>query len=304
VPQGGAGMLSQALANKATSAGASIRTGSRVDQVVVRDGRAVGVRTADGREFSARRAVLADVDAPRLFTQLVGVSHLPRKMRDDLARFEWDLPTVKVNWLVDEGIPWQAKDARSAGTVHIGADMDGLSRWSGDLAAGRRSDVVFALLGQMTTADPTRSPAGTESAWAYTHLAREHHGAEDADATIAALEETIEKFAPGFGRRVTERTVQRPSDLEEADANLYHGAINGGTAQLHQQLVFRPATGLGRPETAVDGLYLAGASAHPGGGVHGACGWIAARTALRANTRGLGGLRRRTVKTLLKRVYA
>ena len=302
VPRGGAGMLSQAMASRARSGGAVIEASQPVSEVVVQGGRAVGIRTAGGREVRARRAVLADVDAPRLFTDLVGLQHLPQRLRQDLKRFEWDLPTVKVNWLVQGGIPWRAREARSAGTVHIGTDMNGLSRWSSDLSFGRLPEQVFALLGQMTTADPTRSVAGTESAWAYTHLPRGHHSDGDADAVVARLEETLEQFAPGFGAQVSQRMVQRPGDLESADANLHHGAINGGTAQLHQQLVFRPATGLGRPETVIEDLYLAGASTHPGGGVHGACGWIAARAALGEHGR-LGRVRRRASKGLMTQLY-
>jgi phytoene dehydrogenase-like protein len=302
VPKGGAGNLAQAMANRARSSGTVIETGHPVTEVIVEGGRATGIRTAGGREVRARRAVLADVDAPRLFTELVGVQHLPARLSADLDRFEWDLPTVKLNWLVDGGIPWRAEAARQAGTVHFGTDMAGLQRWSGDLDEGRASDQVFALLGQMTTADPSRSPAGTESAWAYTHLPRERYGTDDADRVITQLEEAVERFAPGFGERVSGRTVQRPGDLEAADGNLHHGAINGGTAQLHQQLIFRPATGLGRSETVIEGLYLAGASAHPGGGVHGACGWIAATSALRANGR-LGPVRRRANRALNAKLY-
>jgi phytoene dehydrogenase-like protein len=302
VPEGGAGMLSEALARRARWAGASIETSQNVSAVTVRGGSATGIRTTDGREVRVRRAVLADVDAPRLFGELVGTGQLPEGLRADLRRFEWDLPTVKLNWLVDGGIPWQATAARTAGTVHLGTDIDGLSRWSGDLAAGREPDQVFALLGQMTTADPTRSAAGTESVWAYTHLPRGRHGRDDADRAIEALEHTLEQFAPGFGAAVAGRMVQRPSDLEQANANLHHGAINAGTAQLHQQLIFRPAAGLGRASTVIDGLYLAGASAHPGGGVHGACGWIAATTALRDHGM-LGPVRRRASRALLRQAY-
>jgi phytoene dehydrogenase-like protein len=302
VPKGGSGKLTQAMAGRARAAGAVIETGQPVTDVIVQAGRATGIRTAGGREIHARRAVLADVDAPRLFNELVGVEHLPGQMVADLARFEWDLPTVKLNWLVDGGIPWRAEAARQAGTVHLGTDLAGLGRWSSDLAGGRESEPVFALLGQMTTADPTRSAAGTESAWAYTHLPRDHYRPADADQAIKRLEETMEQFAPGFAERVIGRTVQRPSDLEAADANLHHGAINGGTAQLHQQLIFRPVTGFGRPETVIDGLYLAGASTHPGGGVHGACGWIAAKSALRGSGR-LGPVRRRTSRAVMAKLY-
>ena len=94
------------------------------------------------------------------------------------------------------------------------------------------------------------------------------------------MQARLERLAPGFGSRVVARRVLGPRELEARDANLVGGAINGGTAQLHQQLVFRPMPGLGRAETPVRGLFLGSASAHPGGGVHGACGANAARAAL------------------------
>ncbi len=125
-------------------------------------------------------------------------------------------------------------------------------------------------------ADPTRMPAGKEVAWAYTHLP---HGVTTA-GLAERMEERIEALAPGFRGLVRKRRVWEPSDLEAADENLRGGALSGGTSQLHQQLVFRPIPGLGRPETPVKGLYLASFSAHPGGGVHGGPGAIAAKAAL------------------------
>jgi phytoene dehydrogenase-like protein len=107
--------------------------------------------------------------------------------------------------------------------------------------------------------------------------------------------------APGFAASVLARNVQSPADLEAANASLVNGALNAGTSAIHQELVFRPTPGLGRPETPIDGLYLASASAHPGGGVHGACGFNAARSALRANGR-LGLLHTALVRTAWERV--
>ena len=115
------------------------------------------------------------------------------------------------------------------------------------------------------------------------------------------MEAAVEQVAPGVGSTVRARQVQSPAGLEHSDMSLSRGALNAGTAALHQQLVLRPTRGLGRPETPVPGLYLAGASAHPGGGVHGACGWNAACTALRQ--RGpLGPVRRALVRTAWSRV--
>jgi phytoene dehydrogenase-like protein len=116
------------------------------------------------------------------------------------------------------------------------------------------------------------------------------------------VDAVLEKFAPGFGDRVLHRVVQRPRHLQDADPNLVDGAVNGGTAQLFQQLVFRPVPGLGRAETVIDGLYLGSASAHPGGGVHGVCGWLAARAALGEHG-AFGALRRRVTSAALELLY-
>jgi phytoene dehydrogenase-like protein len=163
--------------------------------------------------------------------------------------------------------------------------MDDLTYYSAALTTGRIPERPFLLFGQTTTADPTRSPAGTESTWAYTHLSRQ--GPLDPDTIaehVARVERTVEDYAPGFRDLVVGRFIQGPFDLEAADASLDSGAINGGTSALHQLLIFRPTPGLGRPETPIEGLYLASASAHPGGGVHGAPGWNAARAALSRET--------------------
>src|SRR3954451_13069965 len=280
VPEGGAGMLAEALASRARSAGATILTGKRVDRVVVGNGRALGVTTVDGTAVRARRAVLADVPAPTLLGHLVPPGDLPARVRDALDRFEWDLPTVKVNWALDGPIPWKAEGASLAGTVHLGSDADGLAMSSAALDLGRPAPHDFLLVGQMATADPTRAPSGGESVWSYSHLPRGVHDAETASALAERMDGAIEAHAPGFHDRVRERWVQLPADMESDDPSLVHGAVNSGTAQLHQQLVFRPLPGLGRAETPIERLYLAGSSAHPGGGVHGAPGHIAAQAAL------------------------
>lgn len=297
VPRGGAQNLAVALERRVVARGGAVRTGTRVATVVLGGGRAIGVRTDDGTEIAARRAVVADVDAPTLLQQLVGEDNLPARLRADLQRFQWDHPTIKVNWALDTGVPWSAAPARGAGTVHLGPDVDGFVDFAADISVGRAPQRPFLLFGQMTTADPTRSPAGTESAWAYTHVSgRQTWDRAEVDRHVERMEATVEDLAPGFRDHVLARHVQSPADLMRADSNLVDGAVNGGTAALHQQLVFRPTPGTGRPETAIPGLYLASASAHPGGGVHGACGWNAARSALGAAGR-TGVVRRSLVRS-------
>lgn len=304
VPEGGAGSLATALRRRAESRGVQVRCGVPVTSVVVSGGRALGIRLADGTTVRARHGVLADVPAPTLYGGLVGREHLPARLLEDLRRFEWDDATLKLNWALDTPIPWTAPGARGAGTVHLGVGHDGLVDVAADLSLGRMPRDPFVLLGQMTTSDPTRSPAGTESAWAYTHLPRALAHDEAAVARqVQRVEEAVEQVAPGFAATVRSRYVQSPGSLEADDASLSRGAINAGTAALHQQLVLRPTRGLGRPETPVARLFLAGASAHPGGGVHGACGWNAAVAAI-GQRRPLGGVRRALVRTAWSRVLS
>jgi phytoene dehydrogenase-like protein len=302
VPIGGAGELATALARRAEAAGAQLHTGQRVTRIAVTAGRAVGVHTAAGLTVQARRAVIADVSAPSLYRDLLPASAVPARLRADLRRFQWDTPVVKVNWALDGPVPWRAPGVRGAGTVHLGCDESQMGHWSADLESAVLPRTPFLLFGQMTTADANRSPVGTESAWAYTHLPRGVRDDASADLLAGRMDEVVERFAPGFGDRVLGRMVQRPGDLERGDANLVHGAVNGGTSQLYQQLVFRPVPGLGGPQTPVAGLYLGSAAAHPGGGVHGVCGWLAARAAL-AEQGALGGLRRRITSAALELIY-
>jgi phytoene dehydrogenase-like protein len=280
VPEGGAGELTKALVRRLEAHSGEVVTGARVEQVVIRRRRAVAVRTADGREIDARRAVLADVDAQRLFFDLVGPDHLPSRVLSDLRRFDRDPGTVKVDWALDAPIPWEHPDARRAGTLHLAEGVDALTVHASELARGMLPTEPFLLLGQYSMTDPTRQPEGRETAWAYTHVP---HSWDERDAELMTgrIEAQIEALAPGFGELIRARHVFTPATMQGHDENLVGGALGGGTAQLHQQLVLRPTPGLGRPSTPVRGLYLASASAHPGGGVHGACGANAARAALR-----------------------
>ncbi|MDT0308856.1 NAD(P)/FAD-dependent oxidoreductase [Streptomyces sp. DSM 44917] len=281
VPAGGAGALTSALVRRLADRGGEVRCATPVSGVVVARGRALGVRTAGGEAVRARRAVLADVPAPALYGGLVDWRHLPARLRSDLRRFQWDYPTLKVDWALARPIPWAAEEAAAAGTVHLADSVDHLTRYTADLATGAIPQDPCGVLGQMTTADPGRSPADTEAAWAYTHLPRD--GSREPGERLAdRLEEAVERRAPGFRATIRDRRVLAPEDLQALNPSLVRGALNGGTAAVHQQLIFRPTPGLGRPETPVAGLYLASASAHPGGGVHGACGANAARAALRA----------------------
>ena len=282
--------------------GGRVRCGERVTQVVVAGGRARGVRTESGREVAAARAVLADVGAPQLYRELLAGVPLPARLEAALRRFQYDHGTVRVAWALRGPIPWLAEPVRRAATIHIAEGVDALTQTMAEIARGLVPAHPFLVSGQYALADPTRQPEGCETFWGYAHVPRTCSGdaggedigggweERDRERFADRMEREVEAVAPGFRDLILDREIAAPPQLEAMNANLVGGAINGGTAQLHQQLVFRPVPGLGRPDTPVPGLYLASASAHPGGGVHGACGANAARAALHER----GAVRRAT----------
>ncbi|HEX4692661.1 MAG TPA: NAD(P)/FAD-dependent oxidoreductase [Solirubrobacteraceae bacterium] len=301
IPEGGSGAITDALVNRLGDRG-RIECGVRVERILVRGDRAAGVRTADGRELEAD-AVIGAIDAPQLLGGLVGRERLPETTRRGLDRFQWDNSTVKLDFALSGPIPWSAPGTERAGTVHVVDSVDALTEATAQLSRGLVPRRPFLVAGQYTRADPTRAPAGGEVFWAYTHVPRAVRGdagedglngawdAREAEVIAERMTDEVERLAPGFRALVRDRAVTMPQDLQAQDRSLDRGSINGGTAQLWQQLLWRPWPGLARPETAIPGLYLGSSSAHPGGGVHGAAGANAARAVL--HTRRLNILRRR-----------
>lgn len=292
IPEGGAGKLTEALVRRLRARGGELACGRRATRVLIRRGRAVGVELDGGERLGARRAVLADVDAPQLYRELVPGNLLGARVRDDVRRFQYDSATVKVDWTLDGPIPWTAAEAGGAATVHIADDLDFLSRHAACLMTGRIPSEPFLVFGQYRGVDPSRMPPGKEVAWAYTHVPQSPVGdagpdglsgrwdEPETEAFVARIEQQVERLAPGFRSSIRGRHVLTPPRFGATNRNLVNGALNGGTAQLHQQLVLRPIPRLGRPETPIRRLYLCSASIHPGGGVHGAPGEAGARVAL------------------------
>lgn len=292
VPKGGAGMLASALASRFASLGGEIRTSARVDRVLQEDGQAVGVRLADGEVVRAGRAVVADVVASSLYGALIPDEELPARLRQRMRHFTLDPGTVKIDWALDGPVPWSSPPPTAPGTVHIADSVADIAQAHAQISASAIPAQPFLVVGQMTTADPTRSAPGTEALWAYTHVpqeVRQDAGGEgltgrwdrdECERFADRAQRRLEAYAPDLASRVVARRVLGPHEMQSRDANLVGGAINGGTSAIHQQLVFRPVPGNGRATTPVPGLFLASASAHPGGGVHGAPGANAARAVL------------------------
>jgi phytoene dehydrogenase-like protein len=200
---------------------------------------------------------------------------LPERYERALRRYRHGPGAHKLDWALDGPIPWRAEACRRAATVHLGATLDEISASEWNAWRGLRSERPFVLLAQQSLFDPTRAPDGRHAAWAYCHVP---NGSEW-DMTDA-IEAQVERFAPGFRELVLARSVLRPSDLEGRNRNLVGGDVGGGAWDLGQ-LFFRPVRSAVPYRTPLRGVYLCSSATPPGGGVHGMCGYMAARVALR-----------------------
>ncbi|GAA3721751.1 NAD(P)/FAD-dependent oxidoreductase [Streptomyces tremellae] len=298
VPAGGSSALIDAPVRRFVRRGGVLHRAAPVAEVVVRGGRAVGVRTADGDAVPARRAVLADVSAPDPYTRLPGRAHVPPGILADLRRFQWDFATFTVDWALHAPVPWSAPPAAGAGTVHLAEGVDELTRFAARIAMKQVPDRPFAVMGQMTTAGPARSPRGTESAWASTHVPHRVTGdaggagltgawdEREAEATADRVEEQAERYAPGFRRRIGGAPRPHPAHAPGAGPEPARRRPQRRHHQPPPAADLPACAGHGPPRDPVPGLYLPSAPAHPGGGVHGAPGANAAQAALRARSLG------------------
>jgi phytoene dehydrogenase-like protein len=289
VVEGGTGRITDALAAKARGDGVEILTGRRVDRIVVSGGRAVAVEAA-GEALRARRAVLCALDVGAL-VRLAGAESFPPRALAEIRHYRPGLGTFKVDWALDGQVPWAAEECRRAGTIHVGDSVTDMSRSAWEASHGLLPARPTLILGQQSLADPSRAPAGKHTLWGYAHVpsvptgdaARPRAKAawdRSAEPFLERMEVAIEAHAPGFRDRVLARKVWTPAELEAADASLVGGDLQAGSFAVDQQLLFRPGPSWWRWGTPVKGLYLAGASAPPGAGVHGSCGDLAARQAL------------------------
>jgi phytoene dehydrogenase-like protein len=285
VPVGGARAITEALLRRLREAGGTLRLGTHVDRLIVRQGRVAAVHTDAGEEVPVRRAVLADVGAPALFLRLLPQETVSGWVRRSLRRFRYGWGTFKMDWALSGPVPWSAPEARESAVVHVGDSVADLDSFTRQVRAGELPANPYLVVGQQSLLDPTRAPPGGQTLWAYSHAPSELPGGWPAHKESFAdrIEARIEGLAPGFRGRIRARKISAPDDLETMDENLVGGDLGGGSAQFGHQLFFRPMFPYFRYRTPVRGVYLASASAHPGAGVHGACGFNAARMALRDN---------------------
>ena len=257
-PRGGSQRLSDALASYLRAVGGEIETGRRVESLA---------------ELGDASVVLLDV-TPRGLLALAG-DRLPARYRHRLESYRYGHGVFKLDWALDAPIPWRAEECGRAATVHLGGTLEEIAASETAPALGEISERPYVLLAQQSLFDPTRAPSGRHTAWAYCHVPN----GSTVDMT-ERIERQVERFAPGFRERILARSALGPAELERHNPNNVGGDINGGAATL-SQLFTRPVVRVSPYTTPLPGVFLCSSSTPPGGGVHGMCGFHAARAALR-----------------------
>ncbi len=256
--KGGSQNLANALAKYLRSLGGEIITSHRVQAM---------------DELPPARAYLFDV-TPRQLLKIAG-DRLPAGYRRALERYRYGPGVFKIDFALDGPIPWQAKECARAGTVHLGGTLAEVAASERAVWGGAPPEKPFVLLAQQSLFDATRAPAGKHTVWAYCHVPN----GSTFDMTERLIAQ-IERFAPGFRDRILAKNVLSPAAMEQHNANYIGGDINGGLQDLWQ-LWTRPIARRVPYSTPAKGIYICSSSTPPGGGVHGMCGYHAARAVLR-----------------------
>lgn len=255
---GGSQSIAKALASYFVSMGGTIETGVYVKSL---------------KQLPSARAILFDI-TPRQLLEIAGHS-FSAFYRWQLKRYRYGMGVFKIDWALDDQIPFSAQACRSAGTVHLGNSIEEIVESEYAASNGQHPDKPFVLLAQQSLFDPTRAPAGKHTAWAYCHVPN----GSTVDMTNA-IEKQVERFAPGFRDRIIGTHTMNTRQLEDYNPNYIGGDINGGIIDLGQ-LFTRPALRYSPYRTSARGIYICSSSTPPGGGVHGMCGYHSAKQALK-----------------------
>jgi phytoene dehydrogenase-like protein len=258
VPAGGAGSVSEALCGYLRSLGGKVETGHRFKSL---------------REIPGPGALFFDTSPWQLADICAG--KLPARYIKSMRKYRYGPGVFKLDWALSGPIPWKASGCNRAGTVHLGGSFAEIAASEQAAWEGRTTSRPFVLLSQPSLFDASRAPAGSHTAWAYCHVPN----GQNYDMA-PYIEAQVERFAPGFRELILARHKSAPSDLEAGNANLVGGDIVGG-AQTLRQLFCRPACRIDPYSTPLDNIYICSASTPPGAGVHGMCGYNAARAYLK-----------------------
>lgn len=255
--KGGSQQIADAMAQYLSSLNGEIVTNAEVKSV---------------GDIPSAQITLFDV-SPQQFTRIMG-DRLPNRYRSQLERYRYGPGIFKIDYALSEPIPWKAGVCAWAGTVHLGATLEEIRASERDAYKGSQSPKPFTLVVQPTLFDPSRAPEGKHIAWAYCHVP--HASTQD---MISQIEAQIERFAPDFRDCIPARQTHHALEMQAYNSNYVGGDINSGVQDL-RQLFTRPTLRLNPYSTPLKGVYLCSSSTPPGGGVHGMCGWHAAKSAL------------------------
>lgn len=258
VPKGGSVKIADALASYFISLGGEIETNRYITSM---------------DQLPSAKAVLFDITPKQLLT--IAGHRFSSIYKWQLERYRYGMGVFKIDWALGDTIPFTAEEARKAGTLHLGGTLKEIVNSEQQTSEGRQAEKPFVLLAQQSIFDPSRAPEGKHTGWAYCHVPN----GSSKDMT-AIIEQQVERFAPGFRERILSRSVMNTQQLEEYNPNYIGGDINGGIIDL-AQLFTRPALRSSPYRTSEKGLYICSSSTPPGGGVHGMCGYHAAKQALK-----------------------
>jgi phytoene dehydrogenase-like protein len=258
LPRGGSQQITNALASYLRSLGGVIETDAPVDSI---------------ESLPPTKAVLFDI-SPRQLIRIAG-SRLPTGYVKSLNNFAYGPGIFKIDWALSEPVPWVDPECSRTATLHLGGLANEITAGERDSWIGKTPTRPFVLFAQQSLFDPTRAPEGRHTGWAYCHVPN----GSTADMTDN-IEAQVERFAPGFRDVILARSTRNTAQMETSNANLIGGDIGGGANNL-TQLLIRPTLSLDPYRTPGEGIYLCSSSTPPGGGVHGMCGYHAARSALR-----------------------
>ena len=258
LPKGGSQQIANAMASYFVSLGGKIEKGTYIKSL---------------EQLPSSKAILFDI-TPRQLLQIAG-HKFSGIYQWQLQRYRYGMGVFKIDWALDAPVPFTNDLCRNAGTVHLGNTLAEIVASEQSTWDGRSPEKPFVLLAQQSLFDQTRAPQGKQTAWAYCHVPN----GSTVDMTDA-IENQIERFAPGFRERILAKHVMNPAQVEEYNPNYIGGDINGGAFDL-EQLFTRPALRWSPYRTSARGLYICSSSTPPGGGVHGMCGYHAAKRALK-----------------------
>lgn len=258
IPKGGSASIAKVLVDYYTSIGGTVQTGIYVKSL---------------SQLPSSHAVLFDV-TPQQLLQIAGHS-FSSVYKWQLERYRYGMGVFKVDWALDAPIPFTAEQCRRAGTLHLGGTLEEIADSELMSSKGHHPEKPFVLLVQPSLFDNSRAPDGKHTAWAYCHVPN----GSTVDMT-GRIEDQVERFAPGFKERILAKQVMNTAQIQDYNPNYIGGDINGGIMDIGQ-LFTRPALRLSPYKTSAKGIYICSSSTPPGGGVHGMCGYYAAKKALK-----------------------